>query len=62
MDKLSNEITQMTRMKDAEVFYKRRDNEIDTVVNRLEIVTKTFGGHTLYEPQAVIDANDGEVL
>ena len=49
-------------MKDAEVFYKRRDNEIDTVVNRLEIVTKTFGGHTLYEPQAVIDANDGEVL
>lgn len=38
-------------MRDAEVFYKQRDAEIKTIVNRLEIVTKSFGGHTLYEPE-----------
>ena len=41
----------MTYMRDAEVFYKQRDAEIKTIVNRLEIVTKSFGGHTLYEPE-----------
>ena len=59
--KISNEITQMTYMRDAEVFYKQRDAEIKTIVNRLEIVTKSFGGHTLYEPEDIIEANDGEI-
>ena len=34
---LSNEITQMVWMKDAEVFYRQRDNEIKTAVNRLDV-------------------------
>ena len=58
----SNEITQMTSMKDAEVFYRERDTEIKTVVERLEVVTKTFGGHTLFDPQEIISANEDEVI
>lgn len=56
-----NEITQMTSMKDAEVFYRERDTEIKTVVERLEVVTKTFGGHTLFDPQEIISANEDEI-
>merc|ERR1711935_74072 len=56
-----HEITQMTYMRDAEIFYKQRDAEIKTIVNRMEIVTKSFGGHTLYEPDEIIEANGGEI-
>ena len=52
----------MTSMKDAEVFYRERDTEIKTVVERLEVVTKTFGGHTLFDPQEIISANEDEVI
>ena len=52
----------MTSMKDAEVFYRERDTEIKTVVERLEVVTKTFGGHTLFDPQEIITANEDEVI
>ena len=51
----------MTFMKDAEVFYRERDTEIKTVVERLEVVTKSFGGHTLFDPQEIISANEDEV-
>ena len=51
----------MTFMKDAEVFYRERDTEIKTEVERLEVVTRSFGGHTLFEPEDIISANDGEV-
>ena len=51
----------MTYMRDAEIFYKQRDAEIKTIVNRLEIVTKSFGGHTLYEPDEIIEVNGGEI-
>ena len=44
------EITQMTWMKDAEVFYRQLDLEIKTIVARQEIVTKSFDGQTLFNP------------
>lgn len=47
---LDNEITQMTWMKDAEVFYRQLDLEIKTIVARQEIVTKSFDGQTLFNP------------
>lgn len=51
----------MTYMRDAEVFYRQLEAEILEEVNRREIVTRSFHGHTLYDPQEVIDANDGQV-
>ena len=40
----------MTWMKDAEVFYRQLDLEIKTIVARQEIVTKSFDGQTLFNP------------
>ena len=37
-------------MKDAEVFYRQLDLEIKTIVARQEIVTKSFDGQTLFNP------------
>ncbi|CAG5076754.1 Oidioi.mRNA.OKI2018_I69.PAR.g8536.t1.cds [Oikopleura dioica] len=56
-----NEITQMTWMKDAEIFYRERDEEITKVVHRMEIKTKSFLGHTLYDPDEVIAKNGGKI-
>jgi hypothetical protein len=55
------EITQMTYMRDAEVFYRQLEAEILEEVNRREIVTRSYHGHTLYDPQEIIDANEGQV-
>ncbi|CBY17995.1 unnamed protein product [Oikopleura dioica] len=55
------EITQMTYMRDAEVFYRQLEAEILEEVNRREIVTRSDHGHTLYDPQEIIDANEGQV-
>ena len=46
---LDHEITQMTWMTDAEVFYRQLDKDISTEVARREIVTKPFNGQTLYK-------------
>jgi len=56
-----NEITQMTWMKDAEIFYRERDEEITKVVHRMEIKTKSFLGHTLYDQDEVIAKNGGKI-
>lgn len=52
---LDYEITQMTWMKDAEVFYRQLDLEIKTIVARQEIVTKSFDGQTLFNPDVSSD-------
>ena len=52
---LDYEITQMTWMKDAEVFYRQLDLEIKTIVARQEIVTKSFDGQTLFNPDVSFD-------
>lgn len=51
----------MTWMTDAEVFYRERDDEIRDIVHRLEIVTYESGGHTLFNPNEIIDHNNDEV-
>jgi len=53
------EITQMTWMKDAEVFYRQLDLEIKTIVARQEIVTKSFDGQTLFNPDDINESNGG---
>ena len=45
----------MTWMKDAEVFYRQLDLEIKTIVARQEIVTKSFDGQTLFNPDVSPD-------
>ena len=37
-------------------------NKNKSVVQKLEVVTRAFGGHTLYEAKDIIDQNDGEVF
>ena len=51
----------MTWMTDAETFYRERDAEIRTIVQRLEIVTHETPGHTVFRPEDILEANEGEV-
>jgi len=56
-----HEITQMTWMTDAEVFYRQLDKDISTEVARREVVTKPFNGQTLYKLEDINEANDGKI-
>ena len=51
---LEHDITQMTSLKDPENFYRILESEITTEVARREIVTKSFYGQTLYNPNVSI--------
>jgi len=54
-----NDITQMTSLKDPEGYYKLLEADITAEVSRREIVTKSFHGQTLYDPNTINQANNG---